>query len=53
MTEERLSYNLRYAKEKIKELENEKGVLQLDNENLRAMLKSVQEKNQLLAVKVA
>lgn len=53
MTEERLTNNLRFAKEKIRELENERNLLQSDNENLRSMLKSLQEKFKNLTDKFA
>lgn len=53
MNEQRLTSNLSYVKEKIREIENEKAIKDSDNENLRFMVKCLQEKNQLISVKLA
>lgn len=52
MTEVRLENNLRFAKERIKELENETQVLTNDNNNLRLMVKSLEEKQKYLVDKL-
>jgi hypothetical protein len=53
MTEERLQNNLRYAKEKTAEAENDNRILQSDNDNIRLMLRSLEEKNRTLLDKLA
>ena len=40
--------NLRYLKEKQREVETEKEILKTENTNLRIMVKALEEKNEIL-----
>ena len=52
MNEDTLSNNLRYAKEKVIFLEIAKSALESDNQNLRSMVKSLEDKNALLLIQI-